>query len=363
MPTYRYLTQHALTGQMLAADLPLSSVDFGPGLNAAGALTAVVEPRLAHLTRGLLDPGNTLLFVERDHTLVWGGLVWRADPEGQQLRVEAAGVGSYPHRRHDLHGNLGGRGPYVRADPCTVIRDVWSYCQEQPDSNLRVTVDATASKAQAGTPAEPYAVAWWEAPTLGEVIDDMVAIESGPEWTEAVAWGTDGKPATRIKLGWPRLGTRRTDISFTTGINIVKPTPVEYDADTYAQVVLALGAGEGRNRRRAVDAVRDGRLRLERIFEASSEKAVDRLTARARVERTARQVIGEVTEITVRDHPAARIGSWQIGDDVRIRVHDHWNDFDSWARIVGWQIRPPSGEEQEQAVIQLQRADRFTYGG
>ncbi|WP_274558039.1 hypothetical protein [Streptomyces spiramyceticus] len=362
MPSYRYLTQHALTGSLLAPDLPLSQVEFGPELSGPGSLTAVVEPRLAHLARAHVDPGTSLIFAERDKSLLWGGIVWRADPEGQQLRIEAAGFGSYPHRRHDLHGNLGGRGPYVHADPCKVIRDVWAYGQEQPDGNLRVAVDATTSKARVGTPAEPYAVDWWEAPTLGSVIDDMTAVESAPEWTETVSWGPGGLPTARIRLGWPRLGTRRTDIAFTSGINIASSVPVEYDADSYAQVVIALGAGEGRSRRRAIDAVRDGRLRLEHVAEFPSEKGNDRLAARARTERTGRQVIGEVTEVVLRDHPAAPIGSFQIGDEVRLRLHDQWHDFDGWARIVGWQIKPSNGENQEQAVVQLQRADRFTYG-
>lgn len=363
MPSYRYLTQHALTTEVLATDLPLSQVEFGPELNGSGSLTAVVEPRLAHLAREQLDPGTTLVFAERDDSLLWGGIVWRADPEGQQLRIEASGFGSYPHRRHDLHGNLAGRGPYVRADPCKVIRDVWAYCQEQPDGDLRVLLDSTTAKATVGTPAEPYAIDWWEAPTLGSVIEDMTAVESGPEWTESVAWASNGKPAPRIRIGWPRLGTRRTDLAFTSGINIASAVPVEYDADNYAQVVIGLGAGEGRNRRRAVDAVRDGRLRLEHVLEIPGEKGNDRLAARARTERTARQVIGEVAEVVLRDHPAARIGSFQIGDEVRLRLHDQWNEFDGWARIVGWQIKPPSGEQQEQMVVQLQRADRFTYGG
>ncbi|MGW0822509.1 hypothetical protein [Streptomyces sp. NPDC002845] len=360
--TYRYIAARALTGEVVAWDLPLTGVEFGPALSAGGGFFGTIEPRLAHLVRSQLDPGNTLLFAERDARLMWGGIVWRASPEGQALHVEAAGPGSYPYRRHDLHGNLGGRGPYTYADPCTVIRHVWAYVQEQPDSDLGVAVDATTSKVTVGTPADPYSVNWWDTPSLGDVVDDMTVVEGGPEWTEEVTWNR-GTPRMRIRLGWPRLGRRRTDISFTTGVNILKAVPVEYDADNAAQVVVALGAGEGRNRRRAIDAVRDNRLRLEYLLEVHSEKANDRLAARARTERVARQVIGDVTEITVRDHPSAPIGSWQIGDDVRVRVYDQWTDFDTWGRITGWQIKPASGDEQEHAVIQMQRADRFTYGG
>ncbi|GAA1353512.1 hypothetical protein [Streptomyces beijiangensis] len=362
MPSYRYFTRHALTGDMLASDLPLSGVEFGPALNASGTLAATVEPRLAHLVRSQLDPANTCIYVERDGRLLWGGLIWRPNPEGQQLTIEASGWGSYPHKRFDLHGQLNGRGPYTYADPCRVIRDVWAYAQEADDGNLRIAVDAVASKAKVGTSAEPYRSDVWDTRTLGDLIDDMVAVEGGPEWTEDVEW-VAGKPVGRIRIGWPRLGRRRTDISFATGVNVLGKVPVEYDGDSFAQVVIALGAGEGRSRRRAVDAVRDGRLRLESVLEVPTEKGNDRLAARARAERISRQVLGEVTEITVLDHPSAPIGSWAVGDDVRVQVYDQWTNYDAWSRIVGWQIKPAAGDQQEQAVIQLQRADRFTYGG
>ncbi|MEV5451331.1 hypothetical protein [Streptomyces sp. NPDC052535] len=361
MQTYRFRSWHALTGELLAADLPLSQVEFGIARNAAGELSGRLEPRFAHLLGSQLDPGNTVLTAERDRTLLWGGVLWRAEPEGASYPVEASGWGSYLHRRHDTHGNLDGRGPYTNADPCKVIRDAWAYAQAQPDGNLRVSVDATTSKAKVGTTAEPYSTAWWESPVLGEVVDDMTEIEGGPEWTETTDW-SNGRPAGRIRLGWPRLGTRRTDISFTSGVNVATTVPVSYDADDYAQVVIALGAGEGRGRRRAIDAIRNGRLRLEHVLEVPAEKGNDRLAARARTERTSRQVMGEVTEIEVIDHPAARIGSWQVGDDVRVSLHDQWSDFDGWCRITGWTLRPPQGKAPERITLQLARADRFTYG-
>jgi hypothetical protein len=360
--SYRYRTRHALTGELLASDLPLSEAEFGLSLNAAGDFSARLQPRFAHLLSSQLDPGNTLLTAERDGTLLWGGIIWRAEPEGAAYPIEAAGWGSYLHRRHDIHGNLNSRGPYTYADPCQVIRDVWAYAQSQPDGDLGITVDATTSKAKTGTPAEPYRTDWWEAPVLGEVVDDMTQIDGGPEWTEATDWTATGRPGGRIRLGWPRLGTRRTDISFASGINVAATVPVTYDADEYAQVVIALGAGEGRNRRRAVDAIRNGRLRLERVLDLPAEKGNARLAARARTERTARQILGEVTEIQVRDHPAAPIGSWQIGDDIRVSLHDQWTDYDGWCRITAWTLRPPESNDSERVTLTLARADRFTYG-
>ncbi|MFH8635507.1 hypothetical protein [Streptomyces goshikiensis] len=362
MPTYRYRVHDALTGSLVVHDLPLTGVEFGPDLSGPGDLSGEVPVPFGNLVGSAISPANTVLVVERDDTVVWGGLIWRAEPEGDTFPIEAGGWGSYLHRRHDVHGELDARGPFVHADACQVIRDVWAYAQSQPDGNLNVVVDPTASRTKVGTPAEPYKVEWWEAPVLGDVVDDMTKVEGGPEWTETTLY-SDGRPTGQIHLGWPRLGTRRTDVMFASGINIAKVTPVTYNGDEYAQVIIALGAGEGRGRRRAIDAVRNGRLRMEHVLEVPGEKGNDRLAARARRERAARQVHGEVTEIQIIDHPTAPIGSWQIGDDVRVRIHDQWADWDGWCRITGWRIKPPQGDDGERVTLSLARADRFVYGG
>lgn len=51
-----------------------------------------------------------MILVERNARLMWGGLLWRAEPGGSQLPVDASGFTSHLHCRFDLHGNLGGRG-------------------------------------------------------------------------------------------------------------------------------------------------------------------------------------------------------------------------------------------------------------
>ncbi|MFE2578857.1 hypothetical protein [Streptomyces sp. NPDC059378] len=362
MASYRYLTCDAVSGSVLVWDLPLTDVSYGPELNGPGTLQATLEPHMAHVLGAMVDPGNTLIFAERDERLMWGGLIWRAEPEGGRYPIEAAGFGSYLNKRHDVHGNLNGRGPYTYGDPCKLIRDVWAYCQSQPDGNLGVTVDATTSRATIGTPQEPYATTWWEAPALADIVTDAVSVFGGPEWTEQVAWAS-GLPERRIQIGWPRLGARRTDVSFTTGVNIADLQPVTYDGDAYAQVVVALGAGQGQARQRATDAVRDGRLRLEEVLDLPTIKGTDQLAAKARQGRVARQIRGSIEQVHIIDHPAARFGSFGIGDDVWVQIHDQWTDYDGWARVTGWTLTPAQGTQQERMAVSLAPADSFIYGG
>ncbi|MFI0822318.1 hypothetical protein ACH4TX_41905 [Streptomyces sp. NPDC021098] len=361
--SYRVLTQHALTGQWLSKALPLTDLEYGSELNGPGSLTGTLKPHLLASNTTLTDPGTTLIYVEDDGLLRWGGLVWDARPRGSEYAIEAAGWSSYLQHRHDIDGNLGGRGPYVYADPCKVIRDIWAYAQSIPDGNLAVTVDPTTSTATVGTPAEPLAFSWWENPVLGDAADDLVSGDATPDYTCDVSWNSSRTtPQRRIRLGWPRLGARRKDISFSTGVNIVEDPEVPQAGDEYAQVVIASGAGDGSAKRRAINAVRNGRLRLETVLDLPDIKATDILVKRAAAEAKWRQTLGTVEEITVRDHAAAPIGSWQVGDDVRVRVNNDWVSFAGWCRITAWTVKPdaPGGM---QATLQLKPADSYVYGG
>lgn len=353
MPDYRYIVARADTGEVLHWNLPLSEVEFGPEISGPGSFRGTLSPTFARSLSDMLDAGNAVLLAERNARLAWGGVIWRAEPEGSKLPIEASGFTSYLHRRHDLHGDLDGRGPYIEADPCDVIRDVWAYAQTQPDGDLHVVLDDTKSKAKTGTAKDPYTTPRWDMRTLGEVVDEMAEIDDGLEWSETVSW-RGRRAERRIILGAPKLGRRREDMTFTTGANVIGEPHVIKDADEYAQWVIGLGAGEGKKRKIVIDGVRNGRLRLESKLE-TSEKDETKLKHRTRRERLARQILPTLTELEIVDHPAAPIESLRIGDDVRIRLYEPHTTFDGWTRIVGWSVRPGAGETPERVTLKLER--------
>ncbi|MER6086841.1 hypothetical protein [Streptomyces bluensis] len=354
MPDYRYIIARAATGEVLHWNLPLTEVEFGPEKSGPGSFSATLTPTYARAMSDMLDDaGDAVILVERNSTLLWGGLLWRAEPQGSKLPVEASGFTSYLHRRFDLHGNLGGRGPYIEADPYQVIRDVWAYAQEQPDGDLQVIVDDTKSNAKTGTAKDPYTTSKSDPRNLGEIVDEMADIDDGLEWTETVTW-RGSHAERRIVLGAPRLGRRREDLTFTTGANIVGDPQIIKDADTYAQWVIGLGAGEGKKRKVVVDGARNGRLRLEHKLE-TSEKDETKLRQRTRRERLARQILPTLTELDVTDHPAAPMEALRVGDDVRIRLHEPHTTYDGWNRLLGWTVRPGEGETPERVTLKLER--------
>ncbi|MCX4911795.1 hypothetical protein [Streptomyces sp. NBC_00878] len=360
MGRWRYFAQHALTGEVLHPALPLSGVEFGNELNGPGSLTATLAPKWVRANASVLEPATALIYAEADGRLRWGGLVWSVEAEDGEYRLEAASWSSYLMKRYDSHGNLNGRAPYVNQDPCVIIRDIWAYAQEQPDGDLDVIVDATTSSAKAGTPTEPWASHWYETPLLGDHLDDLVSEDGSPQYTNTSSFLANGSIERRIKLGYPRLGARRTDISFQTGVNIIDAPAVEYSGDAYANVIIATGSGEGTGTRFAVDPVRDGRLRMESVLALPTVNGNDVLGRRARARRRQLQVMGQVQDITIRDHPNAPLGSWQIGDDVQVAVHNQWVSWTGWARILADSYKP--GDRADTATLSLQRADAFHYG-
>ncbi|MYW43043.1 hypothetical protein [Streptomyces sp. SID161] len=359
----RVLTQNALTGVWLSTALPLIDLEYGDELNGPGSLSGRLAPRLVSSDPALVNPGNTFIYVESAGQIRWGGIIWDVRSSGNDYAIEAASWSSYLQHRYDVDGEHGGRGPYVYTDRCQVIRNIWAYAQSIADGNIGVTVDATTSTSKVGAPDDVYHSSWWENPCLGDQIDDLVGGDATPDYTCSTAWNTSKTDVVkRIRLGWPRLGRRRTDISFSSGVNIIEDPEIALAGDDYAQVVIATGSGDGSAKLRQISAVRNGRIRMEAVVDAPELNGNDTLKARASAERTWRQVLGSIDQITIRNTTAAPFGSWQIGDDVYTRVHNAWTDYTGWCRITGWSVKP-TAQGGPQALISLKPAATFQYGG
>jgi hypothetical protein len=359
----RVLTQNALTGAWLSTALPVTDLEYGDELNGPGSLSGKLSPRLVASSPTLADPGNTLIYVESAGQLQWGGIVWDVRAQGNDYSIEAASWSSYLQKRFDVDGQHGGRGPYVYADRCDVIRNIWTYAQSLADGNLGVLVDSTTSTSKLGTPAEPYQSFWYDMKALGDQVDEIVSDDATPDYTCATSWNAAKTDVVkRIRLGWPRLGARRTDITIASGVNIIEEPEEALAGDDYAQVVIGSGAGDGSAKLRQISAVRNGRLRLEAAVDYPEINGNDVLKQRVEWERAWRQTLGSVEQVTIRNTTAAPFGSWQVGDDIYVRIHNAWTDYTGWCRITGWTIKP-TAQGGPQAVISLKPASMYQYGG
>lgn len=369
MSEWRYIAQRALTGEFLDYDVPLSRDELGWALSGAGSFRGTCSPDTGRLRgsdgRLILEEWGTLLYAEADGEIRWGGIVISSSFNAGAWALEAAGFATYPH-------GIPYTGDYSRIgiDPLTAFRELWTHVQSHPDGNLHVTVDSTAKTPvrlgtaaiaakgdEAAVAADPYALSWWEAPDCGTEMDNL-ARETPFDFVERHYW-TGDTIAHTIDVGYPRLGTRRADLSFVQGDNVISLVTPTVDGDDYANEVLGIGAGEGKASVQRTIAVRDGRLRRTAVYTAKDVKQSSRLDALIRDELTRRRNMLEITSITVRNHPSARIGSWQVGDDILVQAELPWlGEIALWCRITAWAM-----VSDDTATLTLARSDSFRYGG
>ena len=63
----------------------------------------------------------------------------------------------------------------------------------------------------------------------------------------------------------------------------------------------------------------------------------------------------DISALEVRDHPQAPIGSYDVGDEIRVQGDTGWADIDLWMRVTAIGISPEAGDA---ASLSLIRSDK-----
>lgn len=371
--TWRYIAQRILTGEFLEWEVPLARDEVTWTLSGAGVLRGTVAPDIGRLRAAdgslLLDEWGTALYAEKDGEIRWGGIVTRSSYKGAEWAVECSGFATYPYGIPYV-----GKLSVPQIDVTDAIKHIWEHLQSQPDGNLGVEVigapigillgrKATYKEAEAAIdpdktqvldqPAEPYTLAWYDAPDCGSELSSLVT-ESGLNYREEHLWDGD-VIRHRIVLGTPRLGRRRDDLAFVMGDNITNVVEVQRDGADFANEVVGLGAGEGASVVQARIPQRDGRLRRPVVYTDKSVTTKTRMTALARAELAFRQNHLEIASVEVAEHPNAPIGSWSLGDDVLIQADLPWlGEIAVWHRVTEWSLLA-----DDRARLSLVRTDSY----
>lgn len=362
------------TETILHTDLPLGKVSITDTLSGPQALKGTLTPEMSHLVGSdgepIFEPWSTAIYAEKDGQIRAGGIVEEMlAKDGDNLDVNCVGFSGYlkdtPWMAADYNG--------VEVDPLAVFRLIWSHVQSQTRGNLGVVVDALTTKLRIGKPMKNVAfttgagedVAFNAGPVmlnqhsthdlLGKV-NELVR-ETPFDYREVHSWSGENI-AHRIQLGYPTIGSRRTDLRFVAGENIVVIPDVVFPGESYADTVLALGAGEGAKMIRSV-ASRPSETRLRRVRVIDVKDAGTAAKARAAADIELRRAFGrpEIDQIKVFDHPHAPLGSWGIGDEIFIQSPEGWQgDLGLWARVTSHTITP---DDETVATISVVRVDRI----
>lgn len=358
MATYRYLFADLRTNSILA-ELPLTSVNFTQTLNAAGTfngelLLSGVNAAAMNVSDGTV-PGRTAIYVDRDGILVWGGIIWSREynSQDQHLRLAAREFESYFERRRILTNQT-----FTAVDQLTVAQTLVNQAQAVTGGNIGITVPTNTSGV---TVTKSYYT--YEYKTLYSALLDLSRATDGFDFNIQVAYDGGGNPKKTLVMSYPKSGTR---YSATNPSGLVFEFPagnvVEYsypeDASIAANNVYVVGAGsnEGKLTATGVDAtkVAAGWPLLE-----DSVNYAD-ITDTTLLQNLANGQVGAVayppTTLRLITPPSQNpaLGTYFIGDDVRIRITDQRfpTGLDATYRIVALNVT--AGENgPERATLTL----------
>ncbi|MEV8339204.1 hypothetical protein [Leucobacter sp. NPDC077196] len=180
-----------------------------------------------------------------------------------------------------------------------------------------------AAKAVVQEDGGAWKLLWWDTPDCLESIQDAIDA-AGYEWVEWSGWNADRSKVLKEIRAVRRVGRKQNALSFVEGDNVIEAVTVRDDSSQYANKIVAIGAGEGRDSLRFVLPGKDSRRSKPVVVDAKhvTKRAVLEQIARAELKKRMQRF--RVDAIRVADHPNAQFGTFGVGDTITVHADVEW---------------------------------------
>lgn len=174
-----------------------------------------------------------------------------------------------------------------------------------------------AAKSAVDADGGAWKVLWWDTPDCLQAMQEAID-EAGYEWVEWSGWNADRSQILKEIRALPKVGRKQDALAFVEGDNIIERVTIEADAADYANTILAIGAGEGRQALRVTLSVASSRRRRVYVLDAKEVTKRSVLEGLARAELAARSQLLSVAAVRVVNHPNAEFGTFDVGDTILV---------------------------------------------
>ena len=356
MPEYKY-TAYDWSTKAALLDLPLSDVSWEDPLNSGGPLTASLSLDSRPADRlDATDPARTLLCVDRDGVIVWGGWNWGRiwDKDSRKLKLTSSQFDTYFLRRI-LRANL----DYVNVDQFAIADALITYAQGISGGNVGLIL---GSNGTSGILRERHYVAS-EGKFIGNLLRELAEVENGFDFSFDVQYDVNGKPAFTFNKFYPQRGATKagTSVIFEYPGNILSYSWPEDGTEKSNYMYEIGGQPEGTdsgNSGPIVASADDAADRpvyplLESLRTLSDVSVVSTLQAYANEDLRLRKKPVTVPEIKVRGDVPPIYGTFLTGDWCIINITDERfpeksdgsPGLTAYARIINQKVKPRTTEE------------------
>ena len=363
--SYRYLLADLVTNQVLA-ELPLTGVNFGQQLNAAGTMTAHllvsgVNTAGLNVLNGSI-PGRTAIYVDRNGILVWGGVLWQREygSTDQSIKLAAREFLSYFERRRITTGSGTAYGAlaYTGIDQLQIAQSLISNAQSAPSGNIGLLYnqDPLSTSTSGITLSRVYYN--YEVKTVFNAVSDLSKQTNGFDFEVSVYYDGGGNPAKSFNTYYPRSGVMYSATNpnapvFELGGNISEYTYLE-DGSKAVNQIYALGAGSNEGKlisiANSASKLSSGWALLEDQANYSDITDPTVLSGLATGQINAVSYPPITLKVVAPPYVNPTFGTYEVGDEVRVRITDAFfpSGYDAIFRIIGLSVAP--GEDGPERI-------------
>lgn len=394
MTGWRYYVRRPVSREWLDTNAQLSEVVLDWSLSGPNTAQATLLDGLGNMKgsdgKPVFSKFRTELFVEEDGKLIWGGVCTSAAPNGKNgttvefvspsgilqrvpymeerrwwtsdaieminyLVAYASGrrnaIQVYVDKEKSAY-TLGDGQPPSRPTPPARPKG-WTMAQYQASAEYKRWKAADDAWVAQYKDYKPFELLWWEAPYVGEEIDNICKMFN-IDYRDTVSWQGPMNPRYDIVVR-DNIVRRRADIRLEDGVNLAEALDPTDDEEEFATELIGLGAGEGRSMvRTSVSNPQDDRVYQGVYVSHKSVRNPNTLRALLTPEfNLLNQDDMQVDQATVWDTPGfASVASLQPGDEVSVLSRYTSPRVSTWRKIVGI----ARSQDSAKVALELDRA-------
>lgn len=345
MSVWRLLYSETVDGELLG-ELPFIGLGFAEELNGVGRWSATIP---ADVYQGI-GPGTNVVYMERDGVILGTGILWAVDHDyaAGTMTVTGEGIGSYYRKRRITIDFT-----YTATEQVEIVDSLLSITEA-----LGGGVGATVVAEPTGVTRDRTYVGREVKPVL-EAIEEVALVEGGFDlrWR---ARRNAGVIERVLYCDYPTTG-RVTDHVFEIGVNCAILSYSE-DAAGMANWVAGLGAGEGDDKVwNALSNYILGQTTPRLDDSVSHVDVSDADVLDGHIERRLRRGGSPARRINLRMVPGTlpELGSFDVGDRMRVRAPLTWRDVDDQFRLVTIDYQIGDSEDISVQLVGAELFDEF----
>lgn len=309
-------------------------------LNRAGSASFTLHLADSKINQDLLLLGSKELYIYRNNTLVWGGelVTSKSDLPSGDIQITAKGFLDLLSKK--FIGSAASPRVFTNTDLSTIMSTIISEVQTGTNASFGLVFGVLATSRNADRS--------YEYKNAKEAIEGLsnLNIKNGIDF--------EFDAQKQFSTFYPKKGRDRNDIVFEYGNNVISFSE-SLDASDMANQIIVLGEGQGTelitSTRNAPSGIQSGYKIRQKVVSFKDVNSTATLDDHGDQELSNNQTQKQIISLKTKGNLEPGLGSYAIGDSVRVIVKYGYMNIDSLFRIYGIRVRITDEDDEDIELV------------